>query len=379
MPKTNKWWPKGFRVWEDKKPPFKLRCQHRKSGTMIDLESCRPKSAAFYSECTRLDDASKHQAAKPGTLGLLVEKYRGSRTFLDLAPRTRSDYQMVLSYLQPLSDTPLTRFTSPFIVLLRDKAHEDKSARFGTYVKQVLSVVFAWGKERGLVKDNPALGVKGVKRKRNAPQANRPWSDQERETVLAKAPPQLCPAIALMMFTGLGPADALTLPKSAHQDGALQTLRAKTGTQVYWPIIQPLGHALIEAPKHEASTLLANSFGRSWTVAGFRASWNRFRRDLEERGLIEAGLTLYGLRHSVATILREAGMDDRTIADALAQTTETMARHYSKRADIRSKMEKIAPIFEAEVTRRRAEVSNRQEKSVKPDKGADDENEIRKR
>ena len=40
---------------------------------------------------------------------------------------------------------------------------------------------------------------------------------------------------------------------------------------------------------------------------------------LEKAGLISPGLTLYGLRHTVAVILREAGCDERTIADALGQ------------------------------------------------------------
>ena len=63
-------------------------------------------------------------------------------------------------------------------------------------------------------------------------------------------------------------------------------------------------------------------------------------------------------------------MDDRTIEDGLAQSTETMARHYSKRADIAPKMERVAPVFEAEIERRPAKLSNRSEKSVKPSRSA---------
>ena len=45
------------------------------------------------------------------------------------------------------------------------------------------------------------------------------------------------------------------------------------------------------------------------------------------------GLTLKGLRHTVATILAEMGFDDRTIADMLGQKTLAMAQHYSNRAN----------------------------------------------
>ena len=40
-------------------------------------------------------------------------------------------------------------------------------------------------------------------------------------------------------------------------------------------------------------------------------------RSYERR--VNSGLTLYGLRHAVAVILRECGYDERTIADALGQ------------------------------------------------------------
>jgi integrase len=81
---------------------------------------------------------------------------------------------------------------------------------------------------------------------------------------------------------------------------------------------------------------------------------------LEKDGLIGPGLTLYGLRHTVAVILREAGHDERTIADALGQKTIEMARHYAKGADLRGKMFGVVKSFDAELAKRRTKI-------VKPD------------
>ena len=69
-------------------------------------------------------------------------------------------------------------------------------------------------------------------------------------------------------------------------------------------------------------------------------------------------LTLYGLRHTVAVILRECGFDERTIADALGQKTIEMARHYAKGADLTEKLRGVAKEFEREVNSRRTKVSN---------------------
>jgi site-specific recombinase XerD len=41
---------------------------------------------------------------------------------------------------------------------------------------------------------------------------------------------------------------------------------------------------------------------------------------------------MHGLRHTLGTRLREAGADDRTIADILGQKSVSMGRFYSENA-----------------------------------------------
>src|SRR5208283_2440375 len=143
----------------------------------------------------------------------------------------------------------------------------------------------------------------------------------------------------------LGPKDALTLPRNYWRDGEIATRRAKTGEPVFWPVPAPLGEALRASPRHDAVKLCASSIGRPWTLNGFRPSWRTLRIRLEKEGAIGPGLTLYGLRHTVAVILREAGHDERTIADALGQRTIEMARHYARGADLRGKMRGLVASF----------------------------------
>jgi integrase len=88
-------------------------------------------------------------------------------------------------------------------------------------------------------------------------------------------------------------------------------------------------------------------------MCGFRASWRTLRIRLEKDGRIGPGLTLYGLRHTVAVILRESGCDERTIADALGQKTIEMARHHAKGADLRGKMRGVVKSFDEELAKRR--------------------------
>ena len=89
-----------------------------------------------------------------------------------------------------------------------------------------------------------------------------------------------------------------------------------------------------------------------------RASWRTLHINLEAEERIGSGLTLYGLRHTVAVILREAGLDERSIAYALGQKTIEMARHYAKGADLSRKMRGVVASFDEEVNKRRTKAGN---------------------
>ena len=82
--------------------------------------------------------------------------------------------------------------------------------------------------------------------------------------------------------------------------------------------------------------------------------------------MIASGLTLKGLRHTVATTLREAGLDERRIADLLGQKTPSMALHYSRSANLGDKNRETMATLEKEIERCTMTVKP-SEKSVKPD------------
>jgi hypothetical protein len=262
---------KGFKIYLDCRK--KLRCYHRETGTPIDLKKTPIGSAEFLAECARIAELAKAKAAgkeKPGTLGLLICDYRKSPVFQDLAPRTRADYQGLFEYLRPIADTPITSFNRPLVVRIRDKAASTLGRRRGNYVKAVLSILFSWGRERGYLADNPASGIKDIRRQKGAPEANRPWSDQERDAVIDAAPAHMRPAIALMMFTGLGPKDALTLPRNFARSGEIATRRAKTGEPVFWPMPRPLAAILDQAPPHRRHNALRQFQGAAMDLERLR-------------------------------------------------------------------------------------------------------------
>lgn len=345
----------GFKIFNDRHG--KPRCYHRKSGLPVDLQKHPRGSAEFFAECQRIVALSEQATPeKPGTLGMLIAKYREHPAFTDLAPRTRADYLKVFDYLKPITDTELKRFDTPLVVRIRDRAAEKCGRRFGTYVKTVLSLLFAWGVERGHMKSNPAFKVKGVKRPKNAPRANRPWKDPELWAVLEAAPPYMLLPLSLMAFCGVDPENALKLPRHVVNGDTIDIRRAKTGEGGPRQIPAGLRDALAAAPRHDAPTLCANSRGTSWTVDGFNASWRKLKLRLAEAEKVGPDITLKGLRHTVANILSEMGHDERAIADVLGQKGIEMARHYSRGADKSRKLAALTTAFDAEMDIRRAKV-----------------------
>lgn len=214
------------------------------------------------------------------------------------------------------------------------------------------------------MRENPAFNIKSLRRPRNLPRANRPWADGERLAVEEALPSHMRTPIALMMYCGLDPQDALRLPKVAVEDGCLATNRGKTGMPVWMKMPQRLAKVIAEAPAHSAPTLCATSRGRPWTGVGFRASWQKVNTRLEQDQKVQSGLTLKGLRHTVATILAEAGVDDATIATILGHKTTKMARHYSRDADRSRRVDATIPLLDAELDMRAAKVVNPPRKAL---------------
>ncbi|KQW31785.1 site-specific recombinase [Rhizobium sp. Root274] len=347
---------KGWQIFRDKKPPFEWRAYHRQSREKIDCTKFEPYSLAFDMEVHRINELHKVRETRPGTLGMLIKKYRASPKFKKRAERTRADYQRVFDWLQPIDDTPLEKFTRSFVAKIRDRAELKKGFRFANYVRSVLSLLFNWGLEYDYVKENPVEAVSVAERPKNLADANRPWTDHERETVLASLPPQMVLPISLMMFYGLDPQDALQLPRTAVSSAGIDTRRHKTGQPVYLPLFEPVRAALATAPKHDAITLCANSRGKPWTYNGFSTNWDKLKKKLEKSGAVQPGLTLKGLRHTVGTILAEMEKDNGTIALVLGHATEAMAKHYSRRADRSRQTQSAVADFEVELNKRKTKL-----------------------
>jgi integrase len=316
---------------------------HRRTKTSIKSEFG---TGAFFAELAAIEKKLKRDQALPGTVGGLLACYRASPTYADLAPATKVGYGRMMNILQSLHEMPLAELTPQFIAQMRDRLAETRGRRIANYVMAVVSVACEHGKEHGILSENPVSGVKRVRRARNLAHPNRPWTREERRTVLDHVSPQLRVPVALAMFTGLRKSDVLTLTKSAIKNGQISRRTGKTGYEVSLPVHPDLARLLAEAPPHSAVTVAATGAGTPWTVSGFNSSFIKAVAKLKVDGKVGAGLTFHGLRHTVGTHLVEAGCDIDTVRRWLGQKTLAMAIHYSETADTSRRMRNVLAKFD---------------------------------
>lgn len=308
-------------------------CYHRKSGTRI---AAQLGTAEFFAELAALERNAKASEPLPGSLGSVISKYMRSPDWASLRPKTRTSYERAFEVLKPLSDMPLTRLDRAFIFELRDKKIlPRRGVWLANYTVTVLTIVLRFADDRGWLTDNPlAQKIKKICVPRESRAGNRPWTEEECRVVVERAPNHLLVPIALAMYAGFRKADFLTMTMASIKDDAISVRTSKRGVPVTIPVHPILQRAIASRPRTDALQIAVNSHGAPWTETGFNASFRTFRIGLEKEGLIGPGLTPHGLRHTLATRLREAGADNRTIADILGQKSTSMAQHYSEGASL---------------------------------------------
>lgn len=318
-----------FRVKGIKRVRSKGRVYYydRKSGKRIHAP---PGTPAFFAEIEQLRGAVKDRSSAPGSLGGLIEAYRGSPEFVGLAPRTRADYQRIFDYLRKIEDMPLYQIDEAAVLRFRDRAFEQRKRRFANYVAQIFRLLFAWGKPRGLV---PRLlsEVTLIRKPRGEPVRNRRWTRDEVNAVLAAAPAELKIPIALAVCTGMRQGDVLRFPWSGYEGGMIIGRASKTDVTVEMPA-HPLLRELLDAAPRRSPVVVVGAKGMPYTQNGFRARFFQLLRRLQAEGSIKPGLTFHGLRTTTATMLAEAGCDTQTIMAITGHKTEAIVAHYTRDA-----------------------------------------------
>jgi integrase len=326
---------KVYRYWRRKGAPL----------TPIDP---RLKGAALAAEIARLEAIYITNKPLPGTLRLLVVEYkRNSNHFRSLRPRTVLDYERVFKWLGSAMDCPVIEITKPEIARTRDCARDQHEPKFANQVVTVLKMVFAYGVEQGFARENPALNIAKAKGGNKRP--NRPCTPAEANALIDFAPKPLRPVIAIALYTGLRLGDVVALKRTAIQGDWMETEQSKTRKLVraYIPAdLKRILGAIEYDSRIAATTACVKDDKRPWRYEGVKTAFQRHRDALEAQGLIGPGVTFHGLRHTVSTVLAEAGYMEGEVAHLLGHGPKSISGHYMRSAQHRALLQDMGETIE---------------------------------
>lgn len=310
-----------------------------------------PTSPEFWASYRALTQGAPPEP-HPKSFGALIEGYKSSPEFEELAPATQRGYSRHLDFIESLwGNLQVARLLPSHILKLRDK-HRATPATANALLR-TLSALLSWSVPRGFRNDNPCQHVRKLSIGEGWPH----WPWQMIDLLEEYAPPWMWEAAAVALYTGQRQSDVLAMTRAKVRDGLIEVRQAKTGRELIIPAHQRLLVVLagIEQRQQQSGRqsvqILTNSRGLPWTSDGFRASWNGVLRASASplAPIKDAGLVFHGLRKSAVVTLLEAGCTDAEVAAITGQSRQ-MIEHYSKQVNQKKlaaaailKWEKAAP------------------------------------
>ena len=341
----------------------------------------QPGEPEFYREYSRLlalvtkEKAQAAQVADPRSVGWLVEQYRASDEWLQLADKTRTDYARELERLRGMAgDLPFSYLTPEGVRSMRkqvkaatvvscqnaiatralrdhldDQAWAERAAkleaqgkpvperpkskrkppkpvtnstgaRTADYFKSVVSAMLEWGVGQDIVKLNAASGIKRLHRKKNV-DGRKPWTEHQIQFAIEHGPRHIRDGVILGTYTGQRLGTCCNMEKSQSVGPMVRIRQEKTGNLVdvykVGPLVNLIARRLGANDPDDAPQLLIQDNGERYTERLFS---EHLRDWLDAQGWTD--ISFHGLRYSAAGTLNEAGA---TVASVIGHSTYQLA------------------------------------------------------
>jgi len=255
----------------------------------------KPGTKAFTQEYVRLT-RDRQVKTTEGTIGSLIDEFRGTAKYKALAATTRKDYERMFGIIrETFGDLPIaaveTRGSRKRFLEWRDTMKD--SPRSADMHLGLLARLFAWAKDNETILRNP---LERVEHLHEGTRRDSVWTMDQINTVLTKAAPHLRSVACLALWTMQRQADLLTMPMIAFDGERVSIKQGKTGAKVRITAAPDILPILREAKDSQRQRVLVNSRGENWTSSGFKSSWGK---EMTRLGI--KGVTFHDLRGTAIT------------------------------------------------------------------------------
>jgi integrase len=317
--------PSGF-YWE---PSLRLK----RLGLTPERLGKDPVKALARAKALNVQASSAGESGNPqdqvreGTMAWLIRQWVASPAWAALSPATRKYYRVALRAIEDwCGAVPPRAVTRKAIRAWQRGLIHNRSQAMATIVLTRLHKLMEMARDEGLIEVNPAsrLGLVHVGGDRE------PWSREEIAAAHDKAVelgrPSVALAVLLAANLGQREADILKLSRSRYDaaTGMFDITQQKTKRRIGVPATLELRAALDAAPTASPVFVISEVTGRPYQGDNFQAV---FRRICRAAGLPD-DRQFRDLRHTMATMLGEAGCTDEEIRAITGHADRAVVARY---------------------------------------------------
>jgi integrase len=182
----------------------------------------------------------------------------------------------------------------------------------------VMKVMSGWALVSDKITQSMVEGVKAY----TVTGGHKPWTDAQMAIALAKLTGNVRRGFVLYAFTGQRGSDIVRLGWTDVDDGGFNIRQAKTGVEVWCPIVSELCAEMATWERRPGPFLLQSS-GEPYSRKLF---WEHFTAAIENISEL-AGVTLHGMRCTAVIRLRHAGLSVPQISDIVGMSLQTVSRY----------------------------------------------------
>lgn len=280
-----------------------------------------------------------------GSMADLIRRYRASRFWLELSPRSKRSYHQNIQVIEDWAgDLPAARITAAAVQDLYETMRRRTPAKAAAVIT-MLRILLQHGVREGMMTINAAVKP-GIRVARQ--EEPRLWTQDAADLFVEAADRMgwhsVGTALVINLWIGQREGDILDMPREAWRDGAFFIRQSKTGRRVRVPQSPRVAARVTTELQRQAQRgvssathlLLCETTGQPWTGDWFRhvfadirtavaAEWPAFALDAET--IIPTDrLWFMHCRHTAVTALANAGCTALQIAGITGHSAKTVTQ-----------------------------------------------------
>ncbi len=305
---------------------------HRRTGERLPDD---PTSMEFLVTKARLDAQPIAEAPAERTFKHLVEEYKKSEDFLELAPSTKSEYLRHIKYLEPVLGTFLVRGLRPSHVA-KLKQKYAATPTLAKAIGRTISILLGYAAyPLEWIPTNPLVQPKrNAAKRRSKSVGQRPYEEAEIAMFRHKNPlgTRTRLAFEIALGTALRREDLCKVPATALDGETFAFVAGKNGELLSLPVTE----AMREANRAYQATRAAAGLPPSRFALSSESGSHLHKRTISaeiEAACKAAGFAskqrLHALRFTAATRLFEVGVPYSTVQELTGHRMAEMAKKYT--------------------------------------------------